>query len=632
MLELGAGVGLVGFVCASLGAKSVAMTDRDDATLALMHVNARLNGYHDASSSGDRAEVSIDFLDWGDARTYLDPPNVHDYVVASDVLYLPEHCAAFPDAVAGHLKPGGRLVVACGLRRAGLMEQFVEGLERKIPGVTVAIDRSALSLESEDVDATAIETAAEHAHDGAQIAAAGGYALVICDAPKSWTPEKRRLSETRSERLCDAFDECRAENEKRLRVFQTTSRATAPGSPRSGRPSRSESIDAKDDDLSSEASLGEASWDAASAMGDFLEDFAELDVEEDARRNPSAKEPLGETSLESSPSEASFPPHRVAVSREELEAKTLSARTAAEAAASLATNGFVVLDPPGAPSEGLGLISREALKQAEVSTMAWLAILKDRARRSGAGIDPERDIFRFREVCSRARLGKRFDVTADRRGGGRDGTGGSSSAAGSEDGAIGVSPGGPPEARAAADAASRAWDRIRRESDPWISPVFAASGLGDAERAVSKDGEARCSGSGGVGVGVGVTTATGCVVSFPGAPAQHFHADGRARGIANCFVPLVDVPPELGPTRFLVGSHAWGHDDPYPTRSERRRMDLAPEVAPPLGMGSVLVYDYRVMHAGGANASETCRPVCYVTRSRRGVEDTWNFPETSIWE
>ena len=55
-------------------------------------------------------------LDWGDVGTYVHPPNTFDFVVAADVLYLPEHCEALPEAAAAHLKPGGRLVVACGLR------------------------------------------------------------------------------------------------------------------------------------------------------------------------------------------------------------------------------------------------------------------------------------------------------------------------------------------------------------------------------------------------------------------------------------------------------------------------------------------------------------------------------------
>ena len=68
VLELGAGTGAVGLTCAALGASSVTMTDRDEAALALMHTNARINGHYDASST---CEVCVQGLDWGDPATYI---------------------------------------------------------------------------------------------------------------------------------------------------------------------------------------------------------------------------------------------------------------------------------------------------------------------------------------------------------------------------------------------------------------------------------------------------------------------------------------------------------------------------------------------------------------------------------
>ena len=87
VLELGAGTGAVGLTCAALGASSVTMTDRDEATLALMHTNARINGHYDASST---CEVCIQVLDWGDPATFIQGAS-YDLIVAADVLYLPEH-------------------------------------------------------------------------------------------------------------------------------------------------------------------------------------------------------------------------------------------------------------------------------------------------------------------------------------------------------------------------------------------------------------------------------------------------------------------------------------------------------------------------------------------------------------
>ena len=116
------------------------------------------------------------------------------------------------------------------------------------------------------------------------------------------------------------------------------------------------------------------------------------------------------------------------------------------------------------------------------------------------------------------------------------------------------------------------------------------------------------------------------------APEQHFHADGRERGIVNVFVPLVDVPASMGPTHFRRGSHAWDHDSPYLTREQRRAQEGAEDVVPELRRGSVLMYDYRVFHRGGANLTGKRRPVAYVMYARDGTEDTWNFPDESVWD
>ena len=189
VLELGAGTGAVGLVCAALGASSVTMTDRDEATLSLMHTNARINGHYDASSS---CEVCVQGLDWGDPATYIQGAS-YGLVVAADVLYLPEHCAALPDAVAAHLAPGGQVVVACGLRRAGLLDALVSAL--RSVGLDPSVDGETLGLDTKGGDErnrrAAAVTASEHVHDGEQISKAGGYVLVTAKAGGDWTPPSR---------------------------------------------------------------------------------------------------------------------------------------------------------------------------------------------------------------------------------------------------------------------------------------------------------------------------------------------------------------------------------------------------------------------------------------------------------
>jgi hypothetical protein len=44
------------------------------------------------------------------------------------------------------------------------------------------------------------------------------------------------------------------------------------------------------------------------------------------------------------------------------------------------------------------------------------------------------------------------------------------------------------------------------------------------------------------------------------------------------------------------------------------------------------MYDYAVVHAGGGNGGDADRPLAYVMHSRAGVEDTWNFPDESVWD
>ena len=623
VLELGAGTGAVGLVCALLGARSVTMTDRDEATLALMHANARLNGHYDPNAS---CEVSARALDWGDLATYH--ARAYDLIVAADVLYLPEHCDALPAAAAAHLAPGGQLVVACGLRRAGLMERLVDAIRAR--GLRPVVHRDALVLRDDDPRDAATITAAEHAHDGAQIAAAGGYVLVACEAPEDWSPpsdvssdavaraRRRREEEesesesedARDERVADEtvtasvaaeMDEVRgfADHERAENASSRRANATPPTPP-----------------SSSERSSSDVGSDANSAMGKFLDALADLDVEEDrsganvgsAHRRTACDDERDDEDEDDAVS-AKLPPYRVAASPDEMSRGVLAPASAAAAADSLARNGFVVLEA----RDGRGLVPEDVLDEAAATSEAYLDALLLRCR--SRGIDPGRDIFRFAEVCGRARGGRRFDVTAERRrgrDGGRDGDPSS---------AIDIPARGPPAAAAKAAAAASAWDRVRRVVERWTAPALALSGLMDPTAHPPSLGDA------------GETTAVGCVTAMPGAPRQHFHADGRIRGIVNCFAPLVHLPARLGPTRFKRGSHAWDHDAPYLTRAEERAREAAEEVAPELARGALLVYDYRTMHAGGANESDDeRRPVAYVMRSRRGLEDTWNFPEESVWD
>ncbi|KAL2917197.1 hypothetical protein HK105_203261 [Polyrhizophydium stewartii] len=85
IVELGAGVGLLGLACRLLGAASVHMTDVDDAVLARLAGNVAINNLGDS--------VRTSRLDWeevgnGDIGTlHLDP---FDMIIAADVVFAPE--------------------------------------------------------------------------------------------------------------------------------------------------------------------------------------------------------------------------------------------------------------------------------------------------------------------------------------------------------------------------------------------------------------------------------------------------------------------------------------------------------------------------------------------------------------
>ena len=87
--------------------------------------------------------------------------------------------------------------------------------------------------------------------------------------------------------------------------------------------------------------------------------------------------------------------------------------------------------------------------------------------------------------------------------------------------------------------------------------------------------------------------------SAPGAVAQHWHRDNARPGVT-FLVPLENIDVAMGPTELLPTSHSEGGAP----ASETRLLRCAP-----LGVDDVLVYDARLLHRGGANASETKRRV-----------------------
>lgn len=95
LLEVGAGLGLVGLVAARLGAAAVTFSDHDPLARAALAVNARRNG----------VEAAVIDLDWRAPATF--PPGPFDVVVGCDVVYEAGAHEPLLDLLAALLAPGG---------------------------------------------------------------------------------------------------------------------------------------------------------------------------------------------------------------------------------------------------------------------------------------------------------------------------------------------------------------------------------------------------------------------------------------------------------------------------------------------------------------------------------------------
>lgn len=128
---------------------------------------------------------------------------------------------------------------------------------------------------------------------------------------------------------------------------------------------------------------------------------------------------------------------------------------------------------------------------------------------------------------------------------------------------------------------------------------------------------------------------TGAVVSAPGSDPQQPHMDGgHLFGLnepdslmcpahcLNVFVPLVPVSMENGPTEFWPGTQR--------LTGQRPSTD-GPSIAPELGLGTIAMFDYRVLHRGLPNHSSSARPVMYVTYARPWFLDVENFPSQRLF-
>ncbi len=116
----------------------------------------------------------------------------------------------------------------------------------------------------------------------------------------------------------------------------------------------------------------------------------------------------------------------------------------------------------------------------------------------------------------------------------------------------------------------------------------------------------------------------GAVCSQPGADEQHHHRDGAIlfsmEGIDKLLppaavtvaIPLLDMNAEQGTTALFPGTHR----APEPEGAA---------VEPIVPRGSVVLWDFRVLHFGTPNRSNVARPLMYLTYCRPWWIDHINF-------
>ncbi|CAN0232902.1 unnamed protein product, partial [Phaeothamnion confervicola] len=131
---------------------------------------------------------------------------------------------------------------------------------------------------------------------------------------------------------------------------------------------------------------------------------------------------------------------------------------------------------------------------------------------------------------------------------------------------------------------------------------------------------------------------TTLIVATGGAAEQAWHADGGHISLekhlpAHClsvFLPLVDLSAELGPTEFRPGSQVYTRDLARLLLAAKARRQLQPPQAPLPRAGDALLFDFRVLHRGRANATAADRPVLVLVYAKPWFRDVVNWPKRSL--
>ena len=128
------------------------------------------------------------------------------------------------------------------------------------------------------------------------------------------------------------------------------------------------------------------------------------------------------------------------------------------------------------------------------------------------------------------------------------------------------------------------------------------------------------------------------VTSTSGSSDQSWHADGGHVNIDkhlpchcfNIFIPLARVTWEKGPTELRPGTHYFTRNLAPMMLAARARKTLRAPETPLLDEGDVLVFDYRLLHRGRANQSDSNRTILVLTVAKPWFRDVLNFPSRRL--
>ncbi|KAI4617748.1 hypothetical protein J4E83_006080 [Alternaria metachromatica] len=130
IIELGAGTGLVSLAVAKLlpvvGAGPVSITATDYHPAVLKNCNANIETNF-PSSSYDTPPVETAILDWAQPPTHM--KSASDLLIASDVVYAPEHAAWLRDCAAHLLAQNGVFWLMVTVRMTGKFEGIPDTVE-----------------------------------------------------------------------------------------------------------------------------------------------------------------------------------------------------------------------------------------------------------------------------------------------------------------------------------------------------------------------------------------------------------------------------------------------------------------------------------------------------------------------